>query len=353
MSSYFDNKQLFLAPTTTQHGSHMVMTDVSKETKLKLINIDTRFRDDYNYFTNDNNFVNISNITLPDKLTNVKSMKVLSAEIPMSYFNISAALGNNTFRLTRISLGANFQKQYVVTIDDGQYTNTTIQEWLNNYFKNFIFPSGSAELSDINYINLSGAGTTGSTLTSPNNNSLFETTNGNYYIEFCIDSKGDFDKYNLKSKLGWLLGFRLPSYIIYSGASFTPSPITLPNYITSTVAYSQFVSSESILDLNGPRYLYLVIDEFQNGNQNSFTSPLMSSIVSKNMIARITTDISVYPYGKVIPANLSNGLLTTDKRSYNGTVDIQRMKIQLTNEFGVPMNLNGYDFSVCLLLEYE
>ena len=48
MSQYFDNKDLFMGPIVNQYGSHMLMTDVKKETKTKYINIDTKFREEYN-----------------------------------------------------------------------------------------------------------------------------------------------------------------------------------------------------------------------------------------------------------------------------------------------------------------
>ena len=47
MSKYFDNKETFLGATTTQYGNHMVMTNVMKPGKTKYINIDTRFKDNY------------------------------------------------------------------------------------------------------------------------------------------------------------------------------------------------------------------------------------------------------------------------------------------------------------------
>ena len=48
MSSYFDNKELFTGPKMNQYGSHMVMTNVAKSSKIKYVNIDTKFRDEYN-----------------------------------------------------------------------------------------------------------------------------------------------------------------------------------------------------------------------------------------------------------------------------------------------------------------
>ena len=64
MSSYLDSKDLFLGPKTNQYGSHMVMTNVMKELKTKFVNVDTRFRDEYNFkVTSD------YNITLPERFT--------------------------------------------------------------------------------------------------------------------------------------------------------------------------------------------------------------------------------------------------------------------------------------------
>jgi hypothetical protein len=102
-----------------------------------------------------------------------------------------------------------------------------------------------------------------------------------------------------------------------------------------------------------PRYLYLVVDEFTSSTTNSFISPLSTSIINKHILAKITVDYGHYVFGQVIAANPTNGLLISDRRSYNGKVNIQKLKIQLVNEYGVVMNLNGLDFSFCLKIEYE
>ena len=107
------------------------------------------------------------------------------------------------------------------------------------------------------------------------------------------------------------------------------------------------------MDLSGPRYLYLVIDEFTGaGNQNSFVSPLPTSLINKNIIARIPISLQMYPFMSVYPFHRTNGLLT-DVRSYTGKVDIQKLNVQLVNENGTVMDLNGADFSFCLRIEHE
>ena len=52
----------------------------------------------------------------------------------------------------------------------------------------------------------------------------------------------------------------------------------------------------------------------------------------------------MFPYGYNAAFTHLNGL-TSDVRSYNGTVDLLKLNVQLLNENGSPMQLNGLDFS--------
>jgi hypothetical protein len=324
MSAYFDNKDLFLSPKVSQHGNHMVMTNVYKETKRKYWNIDTRFRDDYDNYSQ---LVSGSQIpgytfTLPQTINDVKMIQVKNIEVPMTFYNISAALGNNVLTIDN----------KLVTILDGFYSAASLKLAMVSALS---VASVSGVSFDISY--------------NGNPHSFFQNTSGSpITIGFAVKpsnscggvtnpavgglSTGDFDKYNFKSKLGWLLGFRNISYTVASGTAQL---------------------SEGLLDLTIPRYLYLVVDEFTNSNTNSFISPLPSSVINRNILAKITIDYKHYPFGTILTANPTNGLLISDKRRYNGKVNIQKLKIQLVNEYGLPIHLNGSDFSFCLEIEYE
>ncbi len=300
MSSYFDNKHLFSGTTVNQYGSHMVMENVMKERKTKFVNIDTKFRDEYNY-----NLVSDYNITLPQRLTDVRSMSVVSAEIPMTFYNISAALGNNAISLT--NGGGTIR---ILDISDGQYDATSIMTALNAR-KNGL---GITDMS-FSLVGNRTAITSSSTITKMN---------------FDVDATGNFAKTNFKSRLGWLLGFR-----------------------SQFIAPTTVKTSDAFVDMTGSRYLYLVVDEFSScGNQSSFISPLPMSLINKNVLARISLDKTVYPFLSVLPANTERYLIS-DIRSYTGKVDIQKLNVQIVNENGVIMNLNGADFSFCLRFEHE
>jgi hypothetical protein len=302
MSSYFDNKHLFSGTTVNQYGSHMVMENVMKERKTKYVNIDTKFRDEYNY-----NLVSDYNITLPQRLTDVRSMSVVSVEMPMTFYNISAALGNNAILLTKTD-----NTTRLLDISDGQYDATSIMTALN--------------------ARKNGLGITDMSFSLVGNRTTITSSTTIAKMNFDVDATGNFAKNNFKSRLGWLLGFR--------------SQFIAPTTTAKT--------SDAFVDMTGSRYLYLVVDEFSScGNQSSFISPLPMSLINKNVLARISLDKTVYPFLSVLPANNSDGYLVSDTRSYTGKVDIQKLNVQIVNENGVIMNLNGADFSFCLRFEHE
>lgn len=303
MSRYFDNKTSFMEPEVNPHT--FVMTNVMKPKKTKYLNIDTRFTDEYTYDVSFNETKSYM-ITLPERINSVISIKVLSVEIPVSFYNISKSLGNNSFKISNTSISK------MVVLADGIYTHTTLVTEIN-------YQMGLLGLSGISY-------------QTTNKKSVFSDTSSNsFVINFDTDSSGNFDKFNFRSKLGWMLGFRNVSY--------------------NLLAVSGVITSESFINLNTMRYLFLVVDEF-NTSQNSFLAPMYGYIMNKKILARISVDNQVFPFGTVLHGNLNDGILVSDRRNYNGNIDIQRLNIQLVNEWGVPVNLNGLDLSFLLEIEY-
>lgn len=296
---------LFQFPESRQYGSHMVMTNVKPDTKYKYVNIDTRFSDDFNTVGSANYTVN-----LPYRLKNVKSISVINVELPVSFYNISADIGNNIFYIT--SSDGNTVK---ILLPDNQYSLSLLQTAINDIL--------NTEFSGDLVYSIDSFG-----------NSVF-TGGGlmSYTFNFNVDSSGD-TKLTPKFKLGWILGFRGLSYSL-GGSSLV-------------------LTSDFSVNLVGPRYVYLVVNEFHNGDQNSFISVISDSTIRKNILARVTTAYNIYPFGTILPANFGNGLLTSDTRFYGGgKIDIQKLNIQIVDENGSIMNLNGEDISVCLLIELE
>ncbi len=278
----------FLEPKTIQQDSHMIITNVHKNDKVKYINIDTQFHDEYHTNVTSTDLTASYSMTLPERLNDVKSIEVTNIEFPISYYNISKNLGNNSLTIDST----------LYTIPDGNYTATSLMAQLNT--------------------------TTGLSFSESDHRVSIASAAGKT-ISFQVNS----EKYHIKSKLGWLLGFRKITYDLTNG-----------------------ITGESIINITGPKYLFLALEEYNKNTQiNSFISPLSSSFVNKNIIARISLQNS--SFGEVLSANLQNGLLISDKRSYNGKNDLQKLNISLLNEIGIPMNLNGLDFSFCIKAVYE
>lgn len=307
---------VFMNPQVSQYGSHMLMSNVQLQSKTKYINIDTKFSDEFNIAQTSNtnadflaNQVNTAKFTisLPDPISNIKSMKVMNIEIPNTFYNISSNFGNNYLQIID-----NTNQTTILQIPDGNYNSAGLEAEINNSATNLGLP-----------ITFS--------LSSTSNKTTISSSSGTYIMKFDVNLDGTQDKYRFKSKLGWLLGFRNIEY-----------EITTNNTI-----------SECFYNLAGSKYLYLAIDEFNSGNQKSFISPLFNSVINKNILSRITIDSTTYPFNENIPASFSNGLLISDERQYNGKIDIQRLEISLLNEDGIPVILNGRDFSFCLQITYE
>jgi hypothetical protein len=144
--------------------------------------------------------------------------------------------------------------------------------------------------------------------------------------------KPDIPSDGQMSRLGWKLGYRKKKYIIE--------------------ANSGNKESESFIDINGPKYLYLIVDEFTNGNPHSFLSlSKTSQLSSQQILARIAIDYNSFPFGSIIPAEQYNYALS-DTRRYSNEVDLQRLNIRLVDEFGNIIDLNGTDISMCIELEH-
>ncbi len=322
----FDHKRLFNEPTMEQHGSHMIIKNVHKPEKTKYLTIDTRFRDQY-----DTSLLANYNITLPERVNSVKSMKALQLEMPLSYHNVSASLGNNSFQITNTTLTETYVyslgNQNIATSDLG----TTIQADLNAV-------ATPAWVKNVDVILSNGK------FTITNN-----TTNNIDIIFDNIDCSGGTtpkgglsDRESLMSKLGWLLGFRKSSY------SLTTSGTT------------QSITGEAIADATGVPYFYLIVDEFKNGNPHSFLGVSRTSqLSSQQILARISVDTSSYIVGisgTSLPQTMSvsdGDNMVSDTRTYGELVDIQKMNVRIVDQFGRIMNLNGLDFSFCLEVKHE
>lgn len=283
-----------------------IINPIKKRTIKKNLNIDTKFRENY-YTSSASNF----NFSLPINFNDVLQMQLASIELPTTYYVVSKQYGNNFFSITVDASAA-----VVINIPDGNYDQTTIMSAINNQLT-----LAGAPYSDVVFtINLTN-GTTGSGQTLVGFSAIGAHTK--LELNFQADRFGVSDRNTpLPLKFGWILGFRNG---IYTGNL---------NYV-----------SEGVVDITGPRYLFLVVDDYNNSVNNNFYSAFNSSILNKNILARISLQSNTF---NILEQN--NLSLVTTPREYFGPVNIQTMNIQLLDEYGRIVDLNNMDFSFCVTL---
>ena len=284
---------------------------LNKRSLRQNINIDTRFRENY-YTTQSTNF----HLDLPIRLTQVVSLQLSALEMPTTFYAVSSVFGNNFFVLQIDGLDP-----LIVTIPDGNYNYLSLQNYINNFLtsQSVVAYKTIQFLSDINTPSGTGSGGSGKMVVA-----YSAATTTNFTINFQTDRYGNEDRQTpLPLKLGWLMGFR-------------------EGYYENNIAYV----SEGIIDLTGPKYIYLVVDDFNNSVNDGFYGAFTSSVLNKNILARISLQGSVFT-----TFTQNNLLLVTTSRQYFGPGDIQKIQVQLLDEYGRILNLNNMDYSFCLTFQ--
>ena len=288
---------------------------VKKRNRSIVLNIDSRFRESY-YVTQPSNF----QVTLPMKIDSVVTMEMTAIEFPpTAFFSVSKSLGNNFFWLRAGSNAAGDLEETVVTLPEGNYSSADVTDLINTFLESLTTTTYLQYVVFSVNVNASNTGGSRQLLVGVKESYPFATP-FDFILDFQANLAGDSDESTpLPLKLGWKLGFRNGLY-------------------TNSSAYL----SEGIVNLSGATYLYLVVDDFNNAN-NTFFSAFNQSLLNKNILARIAVQSS--DFNAVTFSNI--GRVTTP-RQYYGPVDIERMQVQLLDEYGRILNLNNMDFSFCL-----
>jgi hypothetical protein len=278
---------------------------LNSTTIKKYLNIDTRFRENY-YGSLSTNF----GVNLPISINNVVSLKLSAIELPKTFYNISRIFGSNYFTIIR----GMSSKQVVVP--DGNYDPVSLCKYLSNYMIACGAPFSDIWFTtDIN--NNSGSGKiVASLIESPLSSDPFT-------LNFQQDAAGADNKSTpLPLKLGWKMGFRNG---VYENNT---------TYIT-----------EGLPDLTGSKYIYLVVDDFNNNVNNGFYSAFTASVMNNNILARISLGGSAFDDVR------EDESVNAYSRQYFGPVDINKLQIQLLDEYGRILDLNNMDYSFCLAMQ--
>ena len=291
-------------------------------TTSRIVNIDSKYRQDITGSATDYTF------DLGEHLTNVKNIRLYAIHIPTTWYAFSKKYGNT--RMWVDNSGVN--------IPDGNYTPESLVSQVQ------------AEMpADIswNYSNIK--------TTVTNNDGTYRSltfyaqTDASYNF-----SEGCDQRTKLNNSLGWALGWRgmgeTVSVDLDSDAS-EPFPAAIDTY--------------------GPRYFYLVLDDFTNSqlsrglvNMHDFANHNADNQAtdrwkydrvrppsSPNVLAIISVD-KIKPDERGIIPYINSGL-EFNTRAFSSPVDITRMKVSLIDDRGNVVDLNGADWSFSLLVEQQ
>lgn len=317
---------------------------LDKRIVRQFLNIDTRFRDNY-CSTLSSNF----HMDLPLRITNVVSMQLSALEFPESFYNISRVFGSNYFTVIRDDISAQ------IILPDGNYDTSVLCNYINDTLVGFGLPFSDI-FFEVEIYNNNGTGKMIARLIDT------PVSTNDFTLNFYYDALGNDPTGKpvrpckqvdppvipgkpvrpckpfpekpvstdacgigvpLQLKLGWKMGFREG---VYENANY--------------------YKSEGLVDLTGSKYLFLVINDYNRNVNDGFYSAFNSSILNTNILARIS--LQTPPFSNSIQNNLG---LITYPRQYFGQVDIQKLQVQLLDEYGRVIDLNYMDYSFCLTMQ--
>jgi len=246
---------------------------------------------------------------LPYVINNVKSMAIVSMEIPQGIFLFSERLASNTIYFKEYSGSSpTTPLEGLVTFPQGNYRSVSVG------------PAIDIATMMTNTINTQlGTGTRFTVSIDLATNKL-TITNSTYIFEMYILYPGT--NKNLYRTMGWILGFRKPSYV---------------NQLSYT--------TESIYNVTPSEYLYLEINDFNGPQSSSRVLGLFSeSYLDKNIIAKLTYTLSTnYIEFNTIAYDIN--YILGGPREYYGPTHLQKFYIRLLDKYGSVVDLNGLDFS--------
>jgi hypothetical protein len=222
-----------------------------KNTINRFVNIDSQFRQ---YTNGADSGATDYTLDLSDTLKNTLKLSLYSYQIPFSWYTIDTAYGNTCLWILDESGNA-----IPVSVPPGNYTQTEFRDQLNQSFLDagFTFPTVPIN-TPVSYNANSGIITLNLWDGSHNPTPSFHinATTRILFYDFtgalqCKTSCRSSSNHFFNNTLGWLMGYRLP-------------------YINVDPSGNK---ASAILDLNGVKYLILVLDDY---NQNHVNNSLVS-----------------------------------------------------------------------------
>jgi len=349
-----------------------------KNTIQRFINLDSQFRL--------NPSINTSEYTLDlsDILKDVLSLRLFSYQIPNTWYAVDT---NTCFWIVDGTLVS------AISVPRGNYSPAEFVDALITAFTNsgFIFTSVPVSYNASSgkiILSLSGGQFGDGTIITETSQIVFY----DYELALqCNPTCGSKSTYYLNNTIGWLMGYRDAQTTVLAGGN----------------------EAQAVLNLNGPKYLILVLEDYNQNHVNNglvsisqpqqsfkmpayystdmpyvceqtegslksaqivlptmprlLTRPQLYTInelnrnrtINTNQMAKAPTSANILTIIPIKNSGVSTGKLLVDfsgslqegMRTYFGPVNIERMAVKLLDDRGLLVNLNGGDWCVTLICE--
>jgi len=300
-----------------------------KNSYNRFINLDSQFRQ---YTSGIDSTSTEYTCDLSDSLKNVIKLSLYSYQIPFSWYVIDYDYGNTCLWISDPTSGIIVP----VSVPPGNYSQSAFQQQLTQSFTaagftGFTVPPGSpvGSTAPVNYNSSSGIITLylyGGIYTEPNpphghtaQTFTISTSTRIIFFDFtanllCNNSCQSKSNHYLNNTLGWLMGFRLPYVTVVEGGNM----------------------AGAILDLNGPKYLILVVDDY---NQNHVNNSMVSISQFSNTLKMPMYYSPDLPYTCITPAQAGNNL----DQLITGVVEQSLFDFQTSNPLNGLLIAGKYD----------
>ena len=252
-------EQLGVANTASVPVVQDSLNPILKNTITRMINIDSQFRQTS---AGNNNMSTDFVLDLSEPLLNVLSLKLHAFAIPYTWYTLDVAYNNNCFWISFVDDNNAIITSVNISIEPGNYTPQTFQAELTNSFINsgLEFSTATPIANSPIIVNVANGKATlnlyGGTYTDTESRRIYIIDDTSIITFFDptntlrCSNNSCLNTISVNQTLGWIMGFRLLN-------------INVDPLGNKAIA---------ILDLYGPRYLILVIDDF---NQNHINNGLI------------------------------------------------------------------------------
>lgn len=315
------------------------------------ISIDSRFRDNIEMSTT-TDFI----ITLPETIRNVKKMKLISTEIPVTEYFFSEEKENNIFSLNVYynNNGELITENVSIVIPDGIYFASDISSFILNFFNNI--DSGFLYLRYLVFdINEQSGKTIIRMKTQTEIDDFNEDVDTINQINYLTAQNVSFQLVNTNDSFNksplFVMGFNKSQLDIV----FDTSSIYEVNHFFDT--YQACCKSEKIYGIVLNNYYYITIDEIGGDGLTNYQGrdvngsiwyrtgwkALTNNSYTNNIIGKIQIKQATFN------TNIANSTDNTyNERSYFNKINISILEIKLVNKFGDVINLNNSDIALAL-----